>query len=420
MSSAAELNPELETEAVRLNREAGELFKASRFTEAAQRYQSAIVADETGTAIYLCNLAATYLKLRQFLPAQISAHMALMRDPRSVKARYRRAMARRGLGNIPEALVDLASLLTTAPTHGEAMSAFAELLSVQNVPGSRRMSPENILAADFPPAYGSMSPGVASIQPSDSLRPVSDFTSWQDMDRLPPIQLSTCRTCKTTKSRDEIKTCQKCKRATYCNSTCQRADWAEHKSSCSRPPDNNVTIRLGRELTDHIYIRTHLMFYAARALGFLHHPIPSNNCLLMVSVEMVPITTASKERRRISIQRLLAIPVAILPDEVVETHANILERMKDMVPGDPIAGVWIVTNGVYQDGEETRFRMVGTPVPFEVLRGARKPGFSMQLRSHSFAMERRVTTDLDFLFSSIEDELRLDVDNYYKLQTDLI
>jgi hypothetical protein len=135
--------------------------------------------------------------------------MALVRDPRSVKARYRRAMARRGLGNIPEALVDLASLLTTAPTHGEAMSAFAELLSVQNVPGSRRMSPENILAADFPPAYGSMSPGVASIQPSDSLRPVSDFTSWQDMDRLPPIQLSTCRTCKTTKSRDEIKTCQK-------------------------------------------------------------------------------------------------------------------------------------------------------------------------------------------------------------------
>jgi len=46
----------------------------------------------------------------------------------------------------------------------------------------------------------------------------------------------TCRTCSVELSPDDINRCSRCKVATYCSRTCQKADWQDHKRECVAPP----------------------------------------------------------------------------------------------------------------------------------------------------------------------------------------
>ncbi|KAJ7364467.1 hypothetical protein DFH08DRAFT_1073180 [Mycena albidolilacea] len=85
----------------------GKLFKAGNYGGAAKYYQCAIAENDT-VSTYFANLAEADLRLEMYHAAQDAAQRALTLDPRSVKARYRRAMARKGLNLIPEALVDIA------------------------------------------------------------------------------------------------------------------------------------------------------------------------------------------------------------------------------------------------------------------------------------------------------------------------
>ncbi|KAJ7493021.1 hypothetical protein B0H11DRAFT_2006930 [Mycena galericulata] len=401
---------------VRFNKEGGELFKSGRYVEAAERYQSAILADRSNSPVYFCNLSAAYLKLPKFALAETAAHTSLVRDARSIKARYRRPTARKQLGRLAEALVDLASLLTTAPTNPEGLNAYREISKAYAASKGPRISPEDIVEADLPPAYGSvLKMKIEGVTPS-SVPPqgyhlVGNLGTPPDPSRIEPLVFATCRACNTSKNSSDIKTCRKCKRAKYCNAACQRADWVSHKESCNRPPDNNVTIRLGR---DHVYIRTHLLFYGARALGLLAATDPTvpSTRLLVVIVDMVPLPDPASERKRMRIKQLLAAPLAVLSEELKESHAEIIGRTQLMYPATPLVGVCILTSGVYDQGEKTRYRFMALPISPSFCRDdARLP-----LRSHSFGVERTITMDLDFLHASLEDELRLDMDNHYKLQ----
>ncbi|KAJ7465348.1 hypothetical protein B0H11DRAFT_2049595 [Mycena galericulata] len=407
------------TEDVRFNKEGGELFKSGRYVEAAERYQSAILADRSNSPVYFCNLSAAYLKLAKFALAETAAHTSLVRDARSIKARFRRAMARKELGRLAEALV-LASLLTTAPMNPEGLNAYREISAAYAASKGPRISPEDIVEADFPAAYGSVlkmkfERATPSSVPPQGYYPLGNLGTPPDPGRTDPLMFATCRACKASKNRNDIKTCRKCQRANYCNAACQRADWASHKESCNRPPDNNLTIRFGRELPDHVYIRTHLLFYGARALGLLAATDPTvpSTRLLLVIVDMVPLPDPASERKRIRIKQLLAAPLAVLPEEIEETHAEIIGRTQLMYPATPLVGVCILTSGVYGQDEETRYRVVALPLPPFLRRDDAK----LPLRSHSFGVERTITMDLDFLHASLEDELRTDMDNHYKLQT---
>ncbi|KAJ6483234.1 hypothetical protein C8R45DRAFT_1149060 [Mycena sanguinolenta] len=139
------------------NNEARKLFEGGKFEEAGKLYERANKADTMNSPIYLSNLALVHLKLKQFEKAEICATMALCRDPRFVKARYRRAMARWRRGRPMESLIDLATVLTLDPMDKGAVAAFASVSNEYESSGGirRSLEPMQILQADYPSPYGS-------------------------------------------------------------------------------------------------------------------------------------------------------------------------------------------------------------------------------------------------------------------------
>ncbi|GJE90514.1 hypothetical protein PsYK624_066540 [Phanerochaete sordida] len=94
-------------------------FKEQRYADAAECYEEAVTT--YGPRVpYLNNLAATYLKLKRYLEAALCAEDVLGRDPKQHKARFRRAMARKGQGQIEESISDLTVLLRHDPACTEA------------------------------------------------------------------------------------------------------------------------------------------------------------------------------------------------------------------------------------------------------------------------------------------------------------
>jgi hypothetical protein len=111
-------------------------------------------------------------------------------------------------------------------------------------------------------------------------------------------------------------------------------------------------------------------------------------------VDMVPVAPDSTTKR-IRIKHLLTAPLAVLPEEVVQSHTEMLARTGMLYRGSPLIGLCIGTVGVYPDGEETRYRALALPIPPPFLRA----DFAMALRSHSFGEDRRITMDLDLLYA---------------------
>ncbi|KAJ7677022.1 hypothetical protein DFH06DRAFT_1169541 [Mycena polygramma] len=214
---------EPQDEASRLNNEARKLFSDGKFEKAGRLYEAAHKADTTKSPIYLSNLALVQLKLEQFRKAEKTATKALVCNPRFTKARYRRATSRWRQGRPMDALVDLASVLTSEPTDKAAASMFAEISSEIEALGSNRSyyRPMTILIADFPSAYGS----------STVPRPTRDespnkFVVPNKSERIPKeLRAGTCASCKTVKWMREVKTCRQCSSVVYCNERCQRKHW---------------------------------------------------------------------------------------------------------------------------------------------------------------------------------------------------
>ncbi|KAJ7433201.1 hypothetical protein B0H11DRAFT_771335 [Mycena galericulata] len=163
-----------------------------------------------------------YLKLEKFDLARQAAQKALERDPTTIKARYRRAMALKGLGLFSDCLLDLYSILAKSPAHAEARSLFVETISIYNSTVSKKMfSPADILRADDPPAHGSAltapsTPRAQISAPSRSIERASPAAALKEM---------ACGACATRKTREEVAACSGCKIAVYCNRDCQSVDW---------------------------------------------------------------------------------------------------------------------------------------------------------------------------------------------------
>ncbi|KAJ7829664.1 hypothetical protein B0H14DRAFT_3465489 [Mycena olivaceomarginata] len=307
---------------------AGILFRQGRYAEAVERYNAAILVDGARSPVYLTNLAAALPKLERFETAETTAHRALELDPTSVKARYRRAMARRALGKLPESLLDLYSLLVTDPGNREARSAYAAVLEIYNLEGKRCLSEIEIFIANAPAAH----------------------------------------------------------------------------------VERNIILRLSGELLKVEFLANHLRLYALRALEFAPHARPRVEGLLNVHVEMVAAPgefRRSEQRRRLSIREINAAPLDIIPDkDIQQFHEAREEFCAKMGPEVLIVAEKVVS----------RTRLCLLAIPPDIVAAARAPNAAVEMYSHSLGKDVLTPVTLENIYGHMEDELRLDTNNYYRMR----
>ncbi|KAJ7911786.1 hypothetical protein B0H13DRAFT_2480009 [Mycena leptocephala] len=100
-------------------------------------------------------------------------------------------------------------------------------------------------------------------------------------------------------------------------------------------------MHLCNRLYDHRYIRMHLVFYAIRSIGALHHSPPPYLTVLLVFVELVPLETGLKARRRIRIHNLVTAPLVVFTQQIRESYFMQKEETLKM-HGMPESGVYTV------------------------------------------------------------------------------
>ncbi|KAJ7778797.1 hypothetical protein DFH07DRAFT_796031 [Mycena maculata] len=106
-----------------------DLFRQGKYTDAAEMYNKAVEIFGT-QPVYMSNLAATYLKLKDYDMAERAALMALVHDPRMTKARFRRGIARKENNRLKGAKTDFETILREDPNCAEAQ---VELAVVQRL-----------------------------------------------------------------------------------------------------------------------------------------------------------------------------------------------------------------------------------------------------------------------------------------------
>ncbi|KAJ7216647.1 hypothetical protein GGX14DRAFT_312918, partial [Mycena pura] len=101
-------------------------FREGKYKEAEVMYNAAVELNGTQPA-YMSNLAATYLKLEDYELAESAAYMALLHNPRMIKARFRRGLARKATKQLRAAATDFVTILKEDPDCAEAKSELAAL-----------------------------------------------------------------------------------------------------------------------------------------------------------------------------------------------------------------------------------------------------------------------------------------------------
>ncbi|KAF9009606.1 hypothetical protein BDQ17DRAFT_1072781 [Cyathus striatus] len=98
-----------------LKNEGNDYFKKGQYVDAVVKYEEAIILGGENSHI-LSNLAAAQLKLERYAEVIGSATTALLYDPKNIKARYRRAMARKQRKQYTAALADFRFLHKLNPS----------------------------------------------------------------------------------------------------------------------------------------------------------------------------------------------------------------------------------------------------------------------------------------------------------------
>lgn len=160
-------------------------------------------------------------------------------------------------------------------------------------------------------------------------------------------------------------------------------------------------MNLTKGLTEHVYIRLHLVLYALRVSGLLHHRDPPYATVLMVFVKMVPLANRTRPpRRRISITNLVSVPLATLEQDVITSYEEEMRRIRATEPPSARGVAIMVIPTLQADRRAVKARMTffTLPVQQELLLLARQTAFDMSLESHSFGATRKLTSDLDALY----------------------
>ncbi|CAI2731076.1 unnamed protein product [Schistosoma spindalis] len=121
---------------IQLSKEARELgnvrFKEGKLNEAIEHYTMAIRLAPEDPIPYI-NRAFAYIKTERYASAEADCTAALRLDRTSVKAFYRRALARKGLGHITGAIEDLKELLKFDSDNKTAINELEALIGKKEV-----------------------------------------------------------------------------------------------------------------------------------------------------------------------------------------------------------------------------------------------------------------------------------------------
>lgn len=126
--------------AEKLREQGNQFFREQRYPEAAEKYRRAALTYGP-QPIYLSNLAAALLKMQCFEQAESAADRALSFDPQMIKARFRRGLARREIGEYVDAILDFRSVLRQDPSSAAAREELEKTIRI--VPQIRPIIPED-------------------------------------------------------------------------------------------------------------------------------------------------------------------------------------------------------------------------------------------------------------------------------------
>ncbi|KAL6301888.1 hypothetical protein BKA93DRAFT_442434 [Sparassis latifolia] len=117
--------------AEKLKQEGNDFYKDGAWEDAAEAYRKAAFVYGPWP-VYMTNLAAALLKLRLWDEAESATDRALRYEPKNLKARFRRGIARKELGDYAAAIKDFYSVLRQDPNNGAARTELAATLSLQS------------------------------------------------------------------------------------------------------------------------------------------------------------------------------------------------------------------------------------------------------------------------------------------------
>ncbi|KAI9065693.1 hypothetical protein FKP32DRAFT_1674525 [Trametes sanguinea] len=124
-----------------LKEEGNTLFKKDDWAAAAESYrEAAMVAGPL--PVYMSNLAAALLKLELWNHAENAATRALIHDSKHIKARFRRAIARKELHTFDTAEADLQRILSLDPANASARSELEEIRRLRQITPGIEGAPE--------------------------------------------------------------------------------------------------------------------------------------------------------------------------------------------------------------------------------------------------------------------------------------
>lgn len=126
-NAKAETRAEMLSSAEAERQKGNECFKLGKYRESIKHYDEAIRL-KPNMAVAYSNRAMAYLKLEDFLEAEVDADKALELDHMNVKALYRRGCAREGMGLKEEAIGDFNRVLLYEPKNKDASNRLNALL----------------------------------------------------------------------------------------------------------------------------------------------------------------------------------------------------------------------------------------------------------------------------------------------------
>ncbi|KAJ6503564.1 hypothetical protein C8R45DRAFT_973261 [Mycena sanguinolenta] len=399
--------------AERLNEEGGACFRLGQYEKAVVAYKLAatIHAKNSDPRAAVCygNLAAAALKMEGYTDAQEAADTALQLDYTLIKARYRRAMALRGLGHNMHSIVDLSTVLVLDPKNTAARSNLIQGLKVHVDSKLRAISTGDLLEVDDPPAYGTH---LTAPKPEGyTLPPILPIELSQAEPTTKPEDVKLgCSGCTVMQPRKKVKRCEKCRVAVYCDTSCQRKDWPRHKKICPVFAEHGVLIELSAKLNRHIHMRELMRAYAIVVLGLLGDtpfPVPA---VVIFQVELFPIPKSSK--RRLGIRRIQVVPLVALGDVVVARYESTCREMVAENP-DMRPLCCMVCPNISRAPDNYASYDVAAVFPNEIHR-MKQRGVE-QVNSPIFG-RLPLKMDLENIFRALEDELEGDINNFYRLR----